>query len=37
MAQTKKEIGNVMGVFAIAASTITGATFGIAQLMVNYL
>ncbi len=37
MAKAQQESNNVMGIFAIAATTITGTTFGIAQLMVNYL
>jgi hypothetical protein len=37
MAKIQNESNNVMGIFAIAASTITGTTFGVAQLMVNYL
>ena len=37
MANAQKDSSNVMGIFAIAASTITGTTFGIAHLMVNYL
>jgi hypothetical protein len=37
MAKAQRESSDVMGIFAIAASTITGTTFGIAQLMVSYL
>lgn len=37
MAKAQKESNDVMGIFALAASTITGTTFGIAQLMINYL
>lgn len=37
MAKTQRESSDVMGIFAVAASTITGTTFGIAQLMVSYL
>ncbi len=37
MARIQKENAEVMGIFAVAASTITGTTFGIAQLLANYL
>lgn len=37
MAKARQESNNVIGIFAIAATTITGTTFGIAKLMINYL